>query len=89
MVASRPLATRELDQVLVEAILRRLAEGQSAKGIARDLHVSRTSVRRLRSGEHVSQIRGLQFVRCDGCGGLVVLPCRGCAQRQPPPANEP
>lgn len=81
MVASRSRAAFELDQFLLDAVLRRLNHGEPISQIARDLAIDRRSVRRLRDGEHVSQQKGPRKKRCPGCGGKVLMPCRLCAIR--------
>lgn len=60
--------------------LRLLDAGWTPAATARAVGVSRETVRKLAAGQHCSQRRGGQLVRCRQCGILLkALPCLGCS----------
>ena len=75
---SRRRVQNELGPETVESVERLLGQ-VGPREIARRLRISKNSVYRIKRGEHVSIRRGKITARCEGCGGMVVMPCIYCA----------
>ncbi|MCH8047607.1 MAG: helix-turn-helix domain-containing protein [Planctomycetes bacterium] len=53
-----------------------LHEGMAQRAIAKQADVHRETVRRIARGQQAGEV--LDYRRCPGCGGLVLLPCLAC-----------
>jgi DNA-binding IclR family transcriptional regulator len=65
-----------VSQEKVDHVTTCLAKGDSIRRIARVCGVNRSVVLRIRTS-----LQSQRYVRCAGCGGLQLLPCRVCQSR--------
>jgi len=60
----------------------RLLKWNSATTVAGELGIDVGTVLKVHAGIHPKQQARAAYVRCGGCGGLVLAPCRLCLVRQ-------
>ena len=70
-------------EISFEAVARaeRLLSHKSVNAVAEAIGVDAGTVAKIHRGQHSRQLERSQYVRCNGCGGLVTPPCRLCALR--------
>ena len=63
--------------ILIERLLE---AGRSYRSIAKQAGVNRSTVAKLAREQHAAELPS--YVRCPGCGGLVIMPCLACRLRK-------
>lgn len=77
-LTSRRGIPKELHPDVVQSIEAELAAGRSRRAVAIVHGLDRKVVDRIAAGEHVSQLLGSRYQRCQQ-GHLAILPCATCA----------
>lgn len=76
---------RELSFELIMRVERLLKWNRTNK-VADEVGIDVGTALKIRNGKHPKQeARRAEYSRCDGCGGLVVAPCRLCSIRADAP----
>ena len=71
---------RELSFELVMRV-ERLLTWNCANKVADELGIDPGTALKIRNGMHPKQLARAEYSRCDGCGGLVKIPCLLCSLR--------